>query len=96
VNYSYSFLPAAEAEYVAAVEFFEERRKGLGAALVAEFEQVVQLALERPQAWKLVHTSGIRRIGLRRFPYAIFYPVAGRQTTGYCACPSSEAAWLLA
>jgi toxin ParE1/3/4 len=72
---SYSFLPAAEAEYIAAVGFFEERRRGLGVALVAEFERMIQLAVARPQAWKQVHLSGIRRIGLRRFPYAIFYRV---------------------
>ena len=45
---SHSFLPAAEAEYLEAVRFFEEQRTGLG---------------------------GIRRIGLRQFPYAVFYRV---------------------
>jgi toxin ParE1/3/4 len=72
---SYGFLPEAEAEYIAAVAFFEERRQGLGAALITEFERIIQLAVARPQAWKQVHASGIRRIGLRRFPYAIFYRV---------------------
>lgn len=72
---SYSFLPEAEAEYLGAIEFFEARRAGLGLALIDEFERVVQLASERPDSWKLVHVAGIRRIGLRRFPYAVFFHV---------------------
>jgi hypothetical protein len=60
---SYSFLPEAA------------RRAGLGSALIDEFERVIQLAIERPDSWKLIHAGGIRRIGLRRFPYAVFYHV---------------------
>jgi len=70
---SYSFLPEAEAAYLHAIRFYEEHRAGLGSALVSEFERAVQLAIERPQSWKMVHVSGIRRIGLRRFPFAMFF-----------------------
>lgn len=69
----YSFLPEAEAEYLQAVGFFEERRPGLGAALIKEFEDVMDLVVERPRTWKAVHPSGIRRIGLRQFPFSVFY-----------------------
>lgn len=72
---SYSFLAAAEAEYLEVVQFFEEQRAGLGTALIAEFERIVGLAIDKPIAWKLVHPSGVRRIGLGRFPYAVFYRV---------------------
>lgn len=72
----HSFLPEAEAEYLDAIRFYEERRSKLGAALISEFEHALQLALERPDAWRLVHPIGIRRIGLSRFPY-IFYRVVG-------------------
>lgn len=72
---NYGFLPAAEAEYLQAVRFFEEQRPGLGAALINEFERIATLATTKPNTWKLVHPSGIRRIGLRRFPYTVFYRV---------------------
>jgi toxin ParE1/3/4 len=72
---NYSFLPSAQAEYLDAVRFFDERRAGLGAALINEFERIVALAVSWPDAWKLVHPSGIRQIGLTRFPYSVFYRV---------------------
>lgn len=70
---SHRFRPEAEAEYLDAVGFYESRSRGLGAALIAEFERAIALAVERPLTWKQVHPSGIRRLGLGRFPYAVFY-----------------------
>jgi toxin ParE1/3/4 len=72
---NYSFLAEAEAEYLEAIRFNEGQRAGLGDTLILEFERVIGLAIEKPRAWKLVHSSGIRRIGLSRFPYSIFYRV---------------------
>jgi toxin ParE1/3/4 len=69
----YSFLAEEETEYLEAIRFYEGQRAGLGDALILEFERVIGLAIEKPSAWKLVHPSGIRRIGLSRFPYSIFY-----------------------
>jgi toxin ParE1/3/4 len=71
----HSFLLAAKSEYLEAIQYFESQRAGLGVALIAEFERAITLVAERPNAWKLVHPSGIRRIGLARFPYAVFYRV---------------------
>ena len=65
---THSFLPGAEAEYLDAVRFLEERSRGLGAALIAEFERVIRMATSRPASWKLVHASGIRQVGLSDFP----------------------------
>ncbi|MBY0577788.1 MAG: hypothetical protein K2P57_01945 [Burkholderiales bacterium] len=73
----HEFLQDAEAEYLESVRFYEERQTGLGAVLISEFEHALFLALERPQGWRLVHPSGVRCIGLSRFPYAIFYRVIG-------------------
>ena len=72
---TYRFTRAAEAEYLSAISFFEDRRKHLGAALVVEFEQAMRLVQAHPEAWKLVHPEGVRRIGLRRFPYSVFYRI---------------------
>lgn len=93
----YHFLPSAEAEYLAAVQFFEERRAGLGAALIEEFERVISLAVESPVSWKLVHPSGIRRIGLAHFPYSIFFRVLpnGRlQVTAFAHHRQRPGYWL--
>jgi toxin ParE1/3/4 len=70
---NYSFLPEAEAEYLDAVRFYEEQQAGLGAALIIEFERVIEMVAERPRSWRLIHPAGIRRVGLARFPYAVFY-----------------------
>lgn len=70
---NYEFLQGAEAEYLEAIRFYEEQRPGLGAALIREFEQATKLMVEKPQAWKIVHPAGIRRISLKRFPFSIFF-----------------------
>lgn len=70
---SYSFLTEAETEYLEAVRFYEEQRPGLGNALILEFERIIALVVANPETWKLVHPSGIRTIGLSRFPYSVFY-----------------------
>ncbi len=71
----YGFLLEAEAEYLAAVRFYEEQRAGLGDALICEFERVIELVVEKPEICRLVHPSGIRVIRLSRFPYTVFYRV---------------------
>jgi plasmid stabilization system protein ParE len=71
----YRFLPEAEVEYLQAIRFYEEQNAGLGNALINEFEKAMALATSKPEAHRRVHPSGIRRIGLSRFPYAVFYRV---------------------
>lgn len=72
---SHSFAVDAETEYFDAIRFYENKRAGLGAALIVEFERVVRLVEGMPDTWKLVHPSGIRCIGMARFPYFVFYRV---------------------
>ena len=94
---NHSFLPAAETEYLEAVGFYEEKRAGLGSALIEEFERVISLALARPEAWKLVHPNGIRCIGLARFPYSVFYRVLANrelQVTAFAHHRRSPGYWI--
>jgi hypothetical protein len=93
---THSFLKEAEAEYLEAVAFFEGQRAGLGASLIKEFERVVKLAEERPNAWKVVHPSGIRRIGLTRFPFAVFFRTLpeGPQVTAFAHHRRRPGYWL--
>ena len=68
---NYRFRAEAEAEYLNAVRFYEEQRPGLGLVFIAEFERIMVLATRLPTTWKQI--DGIRRIDLRRFPYAVYY-----------------------
>jgi toxin ParE1/3/4 len=93
---SHSFHPEAEAEYLKAVAFFEERRAGLGKSLISEFERYIKLAEERPKAWKQIHPSGVRRIGLRRFPFSILFRTleTGPQVTAFAHHRRRPGYWL--
>jgi toxin ParE1/3/4 len=72
---NYNFLPEAETEYLEAVRFYEDIQAGLGESLITEFERTLEMVTARPKSWRLVHPTGIRRIGLSRFPYAVFYRI---------------------
>ena len=74
---NYSFLPEAEIEYHEAIRFYEEQQATVGLALIHEFERIIALVIQRPQSWKQIHPCGIRRVGLSRFPYEVFYRVVG-------------------
>jgi toxin ParE1/3/4 len=94
---SYGFLPEAEIEYLQAVKFYEDQRPGLGARLIKEFERTIQFAVERPLTWKMVQASGIRRIDLARFPYAIFFrvmPAGDLQVTAFAHHRRRPGYWL--
>ncbi len=66
------FHPAAESEFNAAIDYYEDIEKGLG----YDFSREVFSALERiiafPKAWVVIEDE-IRRSLVRRFPYGILY-----------------------
>ena len=70
---SYSFHPAAEAELLESVGYYESKVPGLGGALIDEFEILVNLVCEAPKAWEVELEPDIRRAPLRRFPLSIVY-----------------------
>ena len=41
---NHDFLPEAEAEYLDAIRFYEDRQPGLGAVFIVEFENSLRLA----------------------------------------------------
>lgn len=43
---SYWFHPAAEAEYLESIAFYESKRPGLGATYLAEFERIMASVCE--------------------------------------------------
>jgi toxin ParE1/3/4 len=67
------FHPEAEAEFVAAVAYYEGQRAGLGLDLQAEVENAVARIPHNPQLCPLHKNTQFRKWVLRRFPYTIFY-----------------------
>ncbi len=47
---SYSFHPAAEAELLESVGYYESRVAGLGGTLIREFETLARLISDAPRA----------------------------------------------
>lgn len=68
---------AARDELRGAVAWYEEKRPGLGAELVAEVEGTLELIERHPglggSVPRVASERGTRRLPLRRFPYAIVY-----------------------
>jgi plasmid stabilization system protein ParE len=70
---NYSFHPAAEAEFLESVGYYESKVPGLGGAFIEEFEALANLVGESPKAWQVELPPDIRRAPLYRFPLSIVY-----------------------
>ncbi len=70
---SYVFHPAAEAEHLESVAYFESKRPGLGASYLAEFEKTMGEVCESPQRYPIERKPDVRRIRMDRFPYTVLY-----------------------
>jgi plasmid stabilization system protein ParE len=68
--------PAAKADLVAAAEWYDEREPDslLPLELFAEFDSVVDLIAETPEAFPR-YNGDVRRAILRQFPYGLYYVV---------------------
>ena len=67
------FHPAAEAEHLKTVAHYESIRAGLGTAYLTEFEFAIEAICEAPHRYRVEKEPNIRRIHLKRFPFAILY-----------------------
>ncbi len=70
------FRRQAFAEYVAARRWYEKQRVGLGFDFEMELERALRSACLAPLMFREV-MPGVRRIPVRRFPFAIFFRVRG-------------------
>ncbi|MDZ4255002.1 MAG: type II toxin-antitoxin system RelE/ParE family toxin [Sulfuritalea sp.] len=73
---SFLFHPEAEAEFLAAVDWYEERAAGLGGDFAAEIHAAIQRAHAMPLAWPMVDGE-IRRVLANRFPYGVLFVPRG-------------------
>lgn len=70
---SYQFHPAAEAEHLETVAYYESKQPGLGASYLAEFETAMEQACAAPRRYPIERQPDIRRIRLKQFPFMVLY-----------------------
>ena len=76
MSYELRILPEAEAELMAAAEWYESRQPGLGVAFVEAVGRALEGLIEVPQTnplWRRGYPY--RRHVMRRFPYTIIFTV---------------------
>lgn len=68
------FHPEAEREFHDAISWYEHQRKGLGAEFFLCIDESIERITSNPLIFPVVYNQ-IRRIVVRRFPFAVFYEV---------------------
>jgi len=66
------FHPEAEAEFNAAIDYYEDIEPGLGYDFSLEVYAAIQRAVEFPRAWAVL-AGDVRRSLVKRFPFGILY-----------------------
>lgn len=69
---NYAFHPEAEAEFVQAIDYYEECEAGLGCDFAGEVYSAIERIMVHPQAWPIIDEDA-RRSLVSRFPFAIIY-----------------------
>ncbi len=62
----------ASAELIAAALFYEQQVPGLGADFLRRYDDLIAAICRRPRQWREVK-RGIRKAGMTRFPYAVYF-----------------------
>ena len=78
------FRAEAADDVVAARSWYEEQRRGLGDEFASSLDRTIELISKLPDAFPEI-AAGHRRALLHRFPYALYYRVAG-DTLDVVAC----------
>ena len=71
---TFSFHPEAEAEFLEAIEYYEERERGLGYDFSIEVFRIIQNIVTYPTAWSVIEKD-LRRCLVHRFPYGVVYSI---------------------
>ncbi len=72
---SYYFHPAAEAEHLETVPYYESKRPGLGASYLAELEYIMEGVCDTPHRYPIERKPDVRRKKLKNFPFTILFRV---------------------
>ena len=73
----------AEAELLAAAEWYEERERGLGERFLSEYQGTLERILRVPRRFAKLETTRsrrkLRRCFIQRFPYYVGYEIVGSE-----------------
>lgn len=70
------FLEPAWAEFVEAVNYYNDQSDGLGFEFSKDVGSTIERIFQYPEAWPLI-SKRTRRCRTKRFPYGIIYQVKG-------------------
>jgi plasmid stabilization system protein ParE len=76
VTFRVEFRPLASADVAEAFSWYEGQRTGLGTEFEADLDRTVALLRYMANAGPVVHRA-LRRVLLTRFPFAVYYELAG-------------------
>jgi hypothetical protein len=68
----YRFSPNARVDLLAAAQYYDSRRDGLGAEFAVDVGLAIAQILEAPKRWAEIE-PGVRKFSLDRFPFALIY-----------------------
>lgn len=66
------YHPDAEAELIAAAQYYERRVGTLGVQFLDDADLAIAIILEAPGRWRIIEQD-VRGYLMPRFPYAIYY-----------------------
>jgi plasmid stabilization system protein ParE len=72
------FHPEAEADLVAAAQFYESHRPGLGVDFIAEVQRAARVVASYPRIGRQF-SKRLRRVLVPRFPYGLLYEIGAEQ-----------------
>ena len=70
---NYRFHPAAEAEHLEQIAFYQSRQQDLGSRYRDHFLKAIQQIIESPTRYAIEQPPDIRRLRLRAFPLTLIY-----------------------
>lgn len=71
---TFSFHPEAELEFLEAINYYEDRERGLGYDFSIEVFNTIQNIVNYPTAWPIIEED-VRRCLVNRFPYGVIYSI---------------------
>jgi plasmid stabilization system protein ParE len=71
---TFLFHPEAEEEFLAAIDYYEDREVGLGYDFSAEVFAAIQNIVNYPDGWPVIEED-IRRCLVNRFPFSVLYSI---------------------
>ncbi|MBI3923531.1 MAG: type II toxin-antitoxin system RelE/ParE family toxin [Armatimonadetes bacterium] len=78
MTYALRFLPEVEEDAIAGYSWYEQKSDGLGEEFLRMFYACANETARTPRQYPEVYHDFRRRL-LRRFPYALYYRIAGEE-----------------